>query len=54
MTVPPTILDSHPVNALGRKYPKQSTSLGACPVRDLARKSGDGIVLRQARHIAGE
>ncbi len=25
--------------------------MGAYPVRDLARKSGDGIVLRQARHI---
>jgi len=33
---------------------EQATSLGACLVLDLARKSGDGIVLRQRDTYAGK
>jgi hypothetical protein len=50
MTVPPTIPSFSPSERLGRKYPKPGEEYG--PTQSVtSRKFGDGIVLRQARHI---
>ena len=53
MTLRPEYFDSHPVKAMSQ-VSEQTTSLGAWLVRDLARKSGDGIVPRQCDTYAGE